>query len=79
MLLGALSIASYAHAGKKALRKQVALSVLFIILSVILNILLLVVFHMAGNSLSIGNFASAIITLALAFLTNKGFPFKKLK
>ncbi len=73
MVLGCLSIASYERTMKKSLLMQVVLAVAFMVLSWVLGVLLLVVLRFGTNGLNLGNLIAAVIVLALAVLTNKGF------
>lgn len=73
MVLGGLSIASYNRTLKKALIMQVVLSVGFLVLSAVLDILLIAVFRMGTQGLSIVNLISAIAVLVFALFSNKEF------
>ena len=73
MILGSLSIASYNRTLKKALIMQGVLSVGFIVLSVVLDVLVIVVFRMGTQGLSIVNLISAITAFGFALVSNKAF------
>ena len=73
MVLGSLSIVSYNRTRKKALIMQGGVAVVFIILSVILDILMLVVLRMGTQGLSIANLITAIAVFGFALFANKGF------
>jgi hypothetical protein len=73
MVLGGLSIASYNRTLKKALIMQGGLSVGFIVLSVVLDLLVIVVFRMGTQGLSIANLISAIAVFGFALFSNKEF------
>ena len=73
LLWGSLSVTSYKRTIIKALITQVIWTVVFVISSVILDVLMLIVFKMGTRGISIGNLISAIFVFALALLTNKEF------
>lgn len=73
MILGSLSIASYNRTLKKALIMQGVLSVGFIVLSVILDVLVIAVFRMGTQGLSIANLIGAIAVFGFALFSNKDF------
>lgn len=73
MILGSLSIASYNRTLKKALIMQGVLSVGFIVLSVVLDVLVIAVFRMGTQGLSIANLISAIAVFGFALFSNKEF------
>ena len=73
MILGSLSIASYNRTLKKALIMQGVLSVGFIVLSVVLDVLVIAVFRMGTQGLSIANLISAIAVFGFALFPNKEF------
>ena len=73
MILGSLSIASYNRSMKKALIMQAVLSAIFIVLSVIVDLLMLVVLRMGTQGLSIANLICAIVVFGAALFSNKDF------
>ena len=73
MVLGGLSITSYNRTLKKALLMQGILAAIFIVLSVVLDILLIAVFEMGTHGLSIANLISAIAVFGVALFSNKEF------
>lgn len=73
MLLGSLSISSYNRPLKKALIMQGVLAAVFIILSVILDVLMLAVLCMGTQGLSFANLIAAITVFGAALFANKGF------
>ena len=73
MILGSLSIASYNRALKKAWMMQGVLSAIFIVLSVVLDLLMLVVLRMGTQGLSIANLICAIVVFGAALFSNKDF------
>lgn len=73
MILSSLSISSYNRTLKKALIMQGILAVVFVILSVIFGILMIAVFMMGTQGLSIANLISAIVVFGVALFSNKGF------
>ena len=73
MVLGGLSIASYNRTLKKALIMQGILAAIFIVLSVALDLLVIVVFRMGTQGLSIANLICAITVFGIALISNKEF------
>ena len=73
MVLGGLSIASYNRTLKKALIMQGILAAIFIVLSVVLDLLVIVVFRMGTQGLSIANLICAITVFGIALISNKEF------
>lgn len=73
MLLGSLSLSRHESALKKSVAIQIGLSAIFFVLSAVLGYLMVNLFAMGTNSLSIGNLISVVAVLVLATLTNKSF------
>lgn len=73
MILGSLSIASYNRTLKKALIMQGVISVGFIVLSLVLDVLVIAGFRMGTQGLSIANLITAIVVFGFALFANKEF------
>ena len=73
MVLGALSIASYNRTLKKAMIMQGILAAIFIVLSVVLDLLVIAGFRMGTQGLSIANLISAVAVFGVALFSNKEF------